>query len=177
MSLDASGVVGEGSGRGVGREYEPEREREPSRVGRAGDSPDRSAAAAAASWAEAGLAASLEPRGLGLGCWRGKWNEAGEMGWAARVGLGPKLQPSSDEMGQVPRRPRAHRLWSAATAATAGGDLGSGGAAMECGGGNTAGDDLGFDRSSGGMRQQRGQARSEERGGGVFARAKIMMDG
>lgn len=27
MSLDASGVVGEGSGRGVGREYEPERER------------------------------------------------------------------------------------------------------------------------------------------------------
>nr|BAD37887.1 hypothetical protein [Oryza sativa Japonica Group]BAD37940.1 hypothetical protein [Oryza sativa Japonica Group] len=66
--------------------------------------------------------------------------------------------------------------WRVAVA-TAGGDHGSV-FAMECGGGNTAGDDLGFDRSSGGMRQQRGQARrSEERGGGVFARAKIMMDG
>uniref|UniRef100_A0A0D9YRA1 DUF834 domain-containing protein n=1 Tax=Oryza glumipatula TaxID=40148 RepID=A0A0D9YRA1_9ORYZ len=71
-------------------------------------------------------------------------------------------------------------LWSAAIAAIARGDLGSvsGGATMECGGGSTARDDLGFDRSSGGMRQQRGHARrSEERGGGVFARAKITVDG
>nr|BAD28955.1 hypothetical protein [Oryza sativa Japonica Group] len=45
---------------------------------------------------------------------------------------------------------------------------------MECGGGSTARDDLGFDRSSGGMRQQWGHARrSEECGGGVFAQAKI----